>query len=305
MLLLKRWNSLSCHTNNYKHTASWGWTTGMEGSINLGCGALFGYSGHPRWVAKGGTLVISVPLPTKGYATHIQVSFVARHRGTWIDSKLCKSMLGEVLWRCTIRKKHQDAVGKIHGGYVRTDDGNLAAMMEFQISWTYIANNITGICTDLLGTTVSRAGLLTFLPAGGSTATLATATVMFVVTVMLFPVAGLSAFGSALIPVTKRSVVVVVVVELEVVVLRLVDGQDSGHPIMLWLCGVGTCNSDAVQTFTGQWPQATRSLRATIADKQPKRHNRMYSIRTIPYTSWGRQYHEPNIRKLATGQWAA
>lgn len=116
--LTKRWNSLSCHTNNYKHTASWGWTTGMEGSINLGCGALFGYSGHPRWVAKGGTLVISVPLPTKGYATHIQVSFVARHRGTWIDSKLCKSMLGEVLWRCTIRKKHQDAVGKIHGMYL-------------------------------------------------------------------------------------------------------------------------------------------------------------------------------------------
>jgi len=107
---------LSCHTDNYQHTASWGYTTGMEGQIALACGVMIGHSGSPQWIAGGGTLLVSVPLPAGGHATHIQVSFVARGAGVLLGKATCADMLRVVLSKCAVAAAAGQKAGKLHGG---------------------------------------------------------------------------------------------------------------------------------------------------------------------------------------------
>jgi hypothetical protein len=114
--LERRWSALSCHTDNYQHTASWGYTTGMEGQIALACGVMIGHLRPSRWIAGDGTLLVSVPLPAGGHATHIQVSFVARGAGVLLSKTMCAGMLKVVLNNCATVAAAGKKAGKLHGG---------------------------------------------------------------------------------------------------------------------------------------------------------------------------------------------
>ncbi|KAA8902467.1 hypothetical protein FN846DRAFT_955464, partial [Sphaerosporella brunnea] len=125
----KRWSTLKCYSNNYKHTASWGYLMGIFKRIDDACNTMIG-SGEYKWLEKGqaGSFYTTFAVPPGSQATHAMVSFSAAKGGTPLHKTHCRESLKYIQEACA---QGTSEARFTHGGSVQSDDGNIIAVLSY------------------------------------------------------------------------------------------------------------------------------------------------------------------------------